>query len=270
MKAKFITAPGILLVLFTVGIALCLVSWDFKQTNGQYPTGNNDTTPKVKLKEEKKVRDLDDVLSGWDENEFKQNMERAQREIHEAMKNIDKEKIKMEIEKAMRDVDMNKIQKEVAESMAKIDWDHIKKEMEMSTEMKEQMDKVKEEMKDLGPRMQKEMEKMKELNLDKMNIEMEKVREQMKELGPQMEKVRVDMEKTRSEIKEYTDFVDGLAKDGLINKKENYTIRYRNGELSVNGKSTGIEVTNKYRSFLDKHKTFTIEKSGEDFNIDVD
>lgn len=261
--------------MLTVGIALCLVSWDFKQTSGQRPIGINDTTPKVKEKDsEKKVRDLDDVLNGWDEKEWRVNMEKAQIEIEKAMKNIDKEKIRMEIDKAMRDVDMDKIKKEVEASMSKIDWDNIKKEMEMSKEMgaqmKVQMDKMKEEMKELGPRMQKEMEKLKALDMDKMNIEMEKVREQMKDLGPQMEKVRVDMEKTRSEIKEYTDFVDGLAKDGLLNKKENYSIRYKNGELSVNGKSAGIEITNKYRSFLDKHKTFSIEKSGEDFNIDVD
>lgn len=46
----------------------------------------------------------------------------------------------------------------------------------------------------------------------------------MKELGPkmqkEMEKAKVEMEKAKAEIKEYKGFVDGLENDGLINKKK--------------------------------------------------
>jgi hypothetical protein len=68
----------------------------------------------------------------------------------------------------------------------------------------------------------------------------------------------------------YKDFVDGLEKDGLLNKKEDYTIKHKNGELTVNGKKVSAEIYNKYRSFLDKHKELTIEKSKDNFNIDND
>jgi len=61
-----------------------------------------------------------------------------------------------------------------------------------------------------------------------------------------------------------------LEEDGLINKKEEYTIKHRNGELIINGKVQPETVYNKYRNFLEKHKTLTIEKSDDDFNIDVD
>ena len=78
------------------------------------------------------------------------------------------------------------------------------------------------------------------------------------------------MEKAKAEMKEYKTFVDGLEKDGLINKKSNYTIEHKNGALIINGKKQPTNVYNKYRSFLQKHKKLKIEKSGDDFNIDHD
>ena len=75
------------------------------------------------------------------------------------------------------------------------------------------------------------------------------------------------IEKAKAEMKEYKGFVDGLEKDGLINKKEGYTIQHRNGELIINGKKQPADVYNKYRTFLKKHEKFTIKKSDDDFNI---
>ena len=85
-----------------------------------------------------------------------------------------------------------------------------------------------------------------------------------------MEKAKVEIEKAKADMKEYKEFVDGLQSDGLINKKEGYTIKHKDGELIVNGKKVSNEVYSKYRRFLEKHKTFTIEKNDDDFNIDMD
>jgi hypothetical protein len=103
---------------------------------------------------------------------------------------------------------------------------------------------------------------------------MKKVQEEMKEMGPkiqkEMEKAKVEIEKAKREMKEYKEFVDGLESDGLINKKEGYTIKHKDGELIINGKKVSEQVYSKYRSFLEKHKKFNIEKSNDDFNIDTD
>jgi len=141
---------------------------------------------------------------------------------------------------------MAKIQKEVAESMAKIDWDKMKVEMD----------------------------KVKNIDMKKMEAEMEKMKDEMKDLGPkikeEMEKAKVEMEKAKEEMKQYKSFVDGLDSDGLINKKEAYTIRHKDGELFINDKKASAETYSKYRNFLDKHKKFNIEKSDDDFDIDMD
>ncbi|HEU4633658.1 MAG TPA: hypothetical protein VFS22_06720, partial [Flavisolibacter sp.] len=68
----------------------------------------------------------------------------------------------------------------------------------------------------------------------------------------------------------YKSFIDGLDKDGLINKKETYTIEYKGGELTINGKKQPGEIVSKYSDFLKGHKDFTIKKDEDNFNIDND
>ena len=93
----------------------------------------------------------------------------------------------------------------------------------------------------------------------------------MKGIGPKIEKemenAKASIEKAKAEMKEYKGFVDGLEKDGLINKKEGYTIQHKNGDLIINGKKQPVDVYNKYGGFLKKHEKFTIKKSDDDFNI---
>ena len=122
--------------------------------------------------------------------------------------------------------------------------------------------------------MKVQMDKVKDIDMSKLEADMKKVEIEMKELKPkiekEMQKAKVEIEKAKVEIKEYKGFVDGLENDGLLNKKEPYTIKHKDGELIVNGKKVSAEIYTKYRSFLEKHKKFTIEKSDDDFDIDMD
>ncbi len=244
MKPKTITTPRILLALLIIGITLGLVSWDFKQPQGRYIPGRTDTIPKSNR--EKKIRDLDDVLDEVNTAELKMNMDKVRQEIEEAMKQIDGKKLRMEIDKALREVDMEKIRKEVEESVAKIDWDKMKAELDQ----------------------------VKNLNMDELNAGLKKMEEELQKIGPEIEReigrAKIEMEKAKGEMKEYRDFVNDLDRDGLINKKEPYSIRHKDGELTINGKKAPAQVYSKYRLFLEKHKKFTIEKSDDDFDLDMD
>jgi copper chaperone CopZ len=279
MKPKTFSAGPLLLVLLTVVLTVGLISWGQKQSPDHYQQSVNDTVPKTKsVDREKKIRDLDDVLDELDAADMKVNMEQIKKEIAEAMKNIDGNKIKMEIENAMKEVDLEKIKKEVQMEMAKVDFNKIKEEMAMAMkdfdaakiqqEVNAAMEKVN------WDKMKAEFDRAKEMDMSKLQDEMKKVQDEMKDLGPklkeEMEKAKVEIEKAKAEMKEYKEFVNGLENDGLINKKESYSIRHKNGELEVNGKKVSNEVYSKYRSFLEKHKKFNIEKSNDDFNIDMD
>jgi len=279
MKPTTLRSGRLLLAFLVLGTCLALVSWDLKQSTGRHQQPANDTVPKTKSPDrEKKIRDLDDVLDELNSVDLKVDMEKIQKEIAQAMKKIDGEKIRLEVEKAMKGVDMAKIQKEVQESLAKVDFDKIK--AEIADAMKEvDMAKIQKEVQESlakvdWDKIKTEMDKAKEIDMKKLDADMKKLEEELKKIGPEiekgMEKARVEIEKAKTEMKEYKEFVDGLEKDGLINKKEPYSIKHKNGELTVNDKKVSKEVYSKYRGFLGKHKIFTIEKSDDDFNIDID
>ena len=242
-----------------------LSSWDFKNTYAAWNDNgydNNDTIPK-KENREKKIRDLDDVLDELNAVDFKMDMEKMQKELNESMKKLDMKKIQLDMEKSMRDVDFQKIQKEIEQSMAKIDFGNIEKEMAKT--MKEiDVAKIQREV----------QESMEKIDMKKMQLDMEKMQAELSKIGPEIEKslenAKVEIEKAKVEMKEYKEFVDGLEKDGLINKKEEYTIKHDNGELFINGKKASDATYKKYKPFLDKRKKFTIEKSDGDFDIDID
>lgn len=277
MKSTNPKAAPFLLALTAIILTFGLVSWDQKQAPGQYGQPVNDTTPKNNSTD-KKVRDLDDVLNELDKADWKVDMEKIKKEITEAMKSIEGDKIKLEIEKAMKEVDMDKIQKEIKESLAKVDFSKLK--AEIANAMKEvDMSKIQQEIKESlakvdFDKIKLEIEKVKNIDMKKFDADMKKLSEEMKELGPklekEMQKAKVEIEKAKAEMKEYKNFVDGLDNDGLINKKEGYSLKHKDGELFINGKKTTEQTYSKYRNFLEKHKRFTIEKNNDDFNIDMD
>jgi chromosome segregation ATPase len=285
----------LVLVLLTAALAIGLVSWGYKQSPGKYQQPINDTTPKKKTDREKKVRDLDDVLDELDRADFKMDIEKMQRELVDAIKKIDSDKIRIEIDKAMKELDLAKIQKEVQESLAKIDFKKIQEEMAQAMkeadvaaiqkEVQESLakidfSKIQDEMVQVmkeadAAKIQKEVqESLAKVDWDNIKAEMEKVKLEIKDIGPkiqkEMEKAKVEIEKAKAEMKELKGFVDGLDNDGLINKKEAYTIKHKDGELFINGKKASEQTYNKYRNFLEKHKKFNIEKEDDDFDVDID
>ena len=242
-----------------------LSSWDFKNTYAAWNDNGYDKCDTVPKKEnrEKKIRDLDDVIYELNAADFKMDMEKMQKELTESMKKIDMKKMQLDMEKSMREIDFQKIQKEIEQSMAKIDFPNIEKEV---TKAMKEFDAAK---------IQREVqESMEKIDMKKMQLDMEKMQGELSKIGPEieksMEKAKVEIEKAKEEMKEYKEFVDGLEKDGLINKKEQYTIKHDDGELFINGKKASDATYKKYKTFLDKHKKFTIEKSDDDFNIDID
>jgi chromosome segregation ATPase len=270
MKPTTLKNSRFYLILATLVLTAGLVSWDHKQAPGNYGQPFTDTTPKKKGIEnyrDKKITDLDDVLEELNNADLRANMEQVHKQLSEAMekmdlKQIDLVKMKEDLQKSLSAIDMEKMKAEMKEAFSKVDMEKMKEQMEQAFS-KVDMDKIKEE-----------MEKVKEVDMEKVKVELEKVKEQMKDMGPKLEqelsKAKIDIEKAKEDIKEYKTFVDDLASDGLIDKKAEYTLKHDDGELFINGKKASEQTYNKYRSFLEKHKKFKIEKSNDNFNIDMD
>lgn len=239
MKKSFLAAAlGTAALCFS---SLFLLAW--QQPNSPAKPVFEDTIPAVR---ELNMQDLDKAMEELDrgmkqlEKELKEkNWDQMNLAMKESLKAVDAEKIKAEVEKALKEVDAAKIKAELDASLAKVDMEAIKKEIE----------------------------KIKEVNL----AEVEK---QMKDLKPELEKslkaAKADIEKAKKEIAEYKNFLTSLEKDGLINKKENYTIEHKDGVLLINGVAQPEAVYKKYQEFLKKHKQFSFKNQNDQVELNKD
>ncbi|MDB5197763.1 MAG: hypothetical protein JWP88_2134 [Flaviaesturariibacter sp.] len=196
---------------------------------------NSQTTQKAETKEtrEKKARNFDDVLEDLDRTSIK--LEQDLKRPLPPIQPIDAAKIRAEVEQALKEVDVAKLRTEIELSLSKVDFDKMKAEIAKIKDI--DFAKIEAEMKDIQPQMERSLKSAKE-----------------------------SIEKAKVEVKEYKAFEEGLKKDGLIDK-ENYTVEHKDETLKINGKVQPAEVYNKYRSFLEKHKSFTLRKNENNFDI---
>ena len=264
MESTTLNTKRLVWIIAVTGLLITLAAFQKRQKPKAIDIPQSNPTDTIPKKKELKIRNLDEALEDLDDirveadlekvnaelakigPEVEKAVERARIEVEEAVKDIDMAAISKEINAAVSKVDCEKINEEVKEAIAKVDWDEIKKEIA----------------------------EVKEIHLEKINVDMEKVNVELRKIKPELEEklanVKIEVEKAKKELKEYKEFIDGLDNDGLINKKSEYSIKHKNGELIINDKVQPEAVYNKYRGFLEKHKTLTIEKSDNDFNIDFD
>jgi hypothetical protein len=269
--------------------ALVIIAAAWQGQPGKTTHITTDTIPE----KNKKVKNIDDAL---------EQIEKSQKEIEHTVQNkdwdkemkdaldkvhFDADKMKLQIDEAMKNIDSKKIQDEINKAMKDVDFEKMK------TELKENMDKIDmQQMKDEIAKAMKQIdaEKIKmdinasiaKIDMDKIKIELDKVKDidfkgledNLKKMKPEIEKsmqnAKESIEKAKTEMLAYKNFIDGLDKDGLIDKNKNYTIEYKNGELTINGKKQSADVVKKYNSFLKDKKDFTIKKDNDGFDIDND
>jgi len=263
MKPGSVTTGKTFLILFLVSaVAFGLISWGRHQQRIDRPGQNHQVSDTVPQKKEKKIRDLDEALAELETIDLKEHLDKAMKEVNAALKQLDTEKMRLDIDKSMKEIDFDKIKLQVDKAMKEVD------DVKIEQEIKESIAKIDFE------EMKAELEKVKNIDMAPMHAEIAKAMKELEKVGPQIEKelkkARVEMEKAKVEMREYKSFVDGLANDGLINKKTGYTIKHKDGKLTINDKDANAKTYNKYRTFLEKHKKFKIEKDTDDFELDTD
>ena len=255
------TAKTLLAFLFVAAIAFALISWG-RQQKPDSPRQNQHVQDTIPEKKDRKVRDLDEAIAELERVDIAEHVEKALKEVTVALKQLDAEKMKLDIEKSLKEVEFDKIRMEVDKAMKEVDAARIEQQVKESI-AKIDFDKMKAE-----------IEKVKEIDLAKVDAELDKARKEIEKVGPQIEKeikkAQLEIEKAKVEMKEYKSFVDGLSNDGLIDKKSTYTINHEDGKLIINGKQASAGTYSKYKTFLEKHKKFRIKKDLDDFDIDTD
>ena len=163
MKLGTLTNNRLWMPVLAIALVVGLVSWDHRQM----PSGNNqdqhptDTLPKKKkVRTEKKVRDLDDVIEELEAVDMDREMAKVEEELSRALKEIDGEKIRLQVEQSLKEVDMNKIRQDIDKAMKELDWEKMKKDVE-HTVAKIDWDKIK-----------KELDEVKKIDFTKIEEEM--------------------------------------------------------------------------------------------------
>lgn len=275
------------LVLLISGLVVTVA---IAQTNsGSTSRKTTDTIPK----KEKKVRDLDEALLELDRGEAELSKamqeidgEKLEREIRASLKglDIDMAKMKEDIAKAMKEIDMQKINVDIQKTLKEVDFQKLNADMQKEL-AKVDMAKVKADvqlaLKEIdGEKMKVHVEKaLAQADMNKLQIELDKVKnidvaamkKELENIRPEIEnsmkEARKDIEKARAQLTSYKKLVNALDKDGLLNKKGNYKIEYKNNELTVNGKQLSADALKKYVEYLTDKEDFTIQKEDDDFNI---
>ena len=267
------------LALLASGLVITAAAWQTRPA--RTVQAKTDTVPD----RQKKIRDIDDVLDELDRGkvEVEQSLRntdwsKVQADIKRSMKEIDGEKLKAQVEEALRSVDMAKIQVDVQKELASIDMVKMKADLQKQLAgidaQKLQLDarKIVQEIDVEKIRAQVEAS-LKAVDADKIKMSIDKAG--LDKIGENMEKIKPDIERSiadarrgieraQKEVRNYKDLIEALDHDGALNKKGNYTIEYKGGTLTVNGKQLQAR---KYSKFLESSKDFTIKKDVDSFNI---
>ena len=267
------------LMLIVSALMVTLVAWK-EDRFAQQKFEARDTTPD---KKDSKIKNIDEAIEKIEKAQIElerslQNMsipsidvQKMQLEVQKAMKEIDVEKIKIQIDQALKEFNPEKIKVQMDEAMKQIDVEKIKASV---TDAMKEFDAQKIKMQVQEAMAKIDLEKMKAEIAVLNKTELPKIEAELKNLKPQieaeLEKAKMGIQKAKKEMQDYKAFEEGLEKDGLINKKEGYTIEHKDGQLIINGKIQSQEVYDKYRSFLDNHKKFKLEKDENDFGLNLD
>ncbi|HUQ96426.1 MAG TPA: hypothetical protein VM010_02090 [Chitinophagaceae bacterium] len=247
---SMLSARNAFFICCAVLFSFTVTSW--KEGTPAVSQTHQDTVP---VKQEKKTKDLDEALNELDnakadlEKNIKEiDWDKMNADLKESLKNLDVnlKDLNADLKKSLQSIDVEKMKLDVDAAVAKIDWEKMKTDLEKS----------------------------KALNMDSLKAELENMKIKMQDLKPELEKnlqeARKSLEKAKGNMQGYKSFIDGLASDGLLHKNEDYKVEHKDGQLLINGVKQSNDVYNKYKTFLQKNKSFVIQKNEDGFQLNND
>jgi len=212
------------------------------------------------------------------------NAKEIHREVEKAMKEIELQKLNLEDQ--MKNIDMQKIQAETQEALQKINWEKMKKDMQQAqAELKNNIDykKIESGVRRSMEETKKAMARLKEVDMQKIQRELERASEDLranegqvreglerakkeidenlhKDLRKELEKAKEGVQKATEELRSYKEMINEMQKDGLLKNDGNYNIKYKKGELYIDGVKQPGNITDKYRHYF-KQENVQLRKS---------
>ena len=202
---------------------------------------------------------------GWSFNFKTGELDKAigdmEREIIKAkteFKNKDWKRIDEELKRAMQElekVDMSKIRKDLELSLSKVNLDKMEAELRQSLKTLEEVElpKMKQELHENLSKQLAETERQLQHSKQELLMQQERMKGDIgKKLEETMKNLDKSLEGAKAQLKEFKTMTTEMEKDGLIKKGENAEIKYKDGELYINGKKQPKEITDKYKHYFKK------------------
>jgi chromosome segregation ATPase len=290
---KFHFKPFRYLPVFVAAAGVCvLVAWKDRPQPNNNQVPYQDSVPKKKQPVrdlDKELQDIDRAQKTVDEKDWKE----VQQKLSDAMKQLDLQKIQLETQKALQSIDMEKVQQQLQqaqESISKIDAEKIQRDVARAMEdvsinkdqLRKQIEDATREVRDQlkSEEFKQQMEQLKNIDMKKVQAEMDRAKEEIEkakidmkdnlsDLEKEMKSAREGISKAREELKGYQTMIYDMEKERLLSTKSDYTIKFADGELFINGKKQSDEVTKKYSKYFND-KNITISKKNGKINIDHD
>ena len=278
----------LLLICIVASItAIGLMAWTGKPVP-QLSQNVTDTIPSKKVQKEKPKKDFDKQLEQLEKVETElgsldhDDLDDLGEKIEEAIGRIDFGRIGLEIEEATHD--LKDLDKEIARALKDVNWDEISVDIEKS--MKELRDidfeNIHDELHDAKRELKSVLKdgdwdvKLDNINWKEINDDIAKSMKDVKDfkfdfdakdldIGLDMENVTGAIRKAKEELKGFKEMVYEMEQDKLLNTENDYKIEFKKGELYIDDKKQGAEITSKYKKYFPNDRTI-IKKNG---NINI-
>lgn len=246
-------------------LLICAVSMSFQSLYGPLEkldtlTELQDTIPSKNIEGEEgmSMKDYDQLLLKMDkgiinmqEQISRLNLDKMHKDIVASLDKVNFDKIQLDIDKAMKDVDFKKIEKGVKSALKEVEWNKINADVKQSLqEAKKEIDKI---------------------NMDEVKKQMESVKSELNKSRSEIEKINFDeimknanneIVKAKEDLKLKKIMFNDMAKQGLINQKEGFSIEFKDKALFINGKKQSDATRDKYQQYI-KGDSFKINISKE-------
>jgi hypothetical protein len=210
---------------------------------------------------------IDNIAWQKIQDQVQMSMERVDKEMSKSHFDIDK--MQREINNAMKNLDLEKIKKETALIKQEVQENILNDKI--NEEVQHALSSAKEQL--TSEELHKNLTAVEKMTMDQVNRELQIAKEEFEhnkvDLKKEMDEAKVGIEKANGELRAYRKLLANLEKDGLIKPNEDYSIEFKGGELYINGQKQPPEVLNKYKDYFKKDNTKIYKNNGR-FNIDTE
>ncbi|ULQ56580.1 hypothetical protein KJS94_18160 [Flavihumibacter rivuli] len=213
--------------------------------------------------------DIQRSLASIDDKELEQQIQKAMEETEKAMASLQLDQKKMQEDLAKMQEEIQRAMEDLKKEGRSANWE---KEMEKAVESARIAAKNAARINE--DEIRKALSKAKEdmaKNKANLSVHLESARKEISgnklKIKESLQEAKKSLESAKKELEGYKTMIADMEKNGLIDTKKDYTIEYKSGNLSINGKEQPNTITEKYRKYF-KHNATRLEKTEGKFEIE--